>query len=173
MLNKNPVFLARHFQYRVEAFFVEMLCKGKVLGDMSYYAIRLEFQFRGSPHIHSFIWVLNPPVLSMTTLETYKIFVDSTVQAYLPDENEDKKLHDLVKKYQTHRHSKSCRKYKNKECRYYYGRFFTKETIIALPLSNDLSVEHRSVTMASRHDILSKVKCYIDEYLDPSKANYV
>ena len=132
----------------------------------------MEFQFRGSPHIHSFLWILDPPVLSSETLDIYKKFVDSTIQAYLPDEHQDKELYDLVKKYQTHRHSKSCRKYKNKPCRYYYGRFFTKETIIAIPLANNLSLEEKSFAITNRNNILSKVKCYIDEFLDPSKPNY-
>ena len=33
-------------------------------GKVTYYAIRIEFQERGSPHVHSFIWILNPPKLS-------------------------------------------------------------------------------------------------------------
>ena len=31
------------------------------LGKTQYYAIQVEFQVRGSPHIHSFIWILNAP----------------------------------------------------------------------------------------------------------------
>ena len=48
--NKNPVLVARYFQYRVEMFF-----KIIALGKTQYYAIRVEFQVRGSPHIHSLI----------------------------------------------------------------------------------------------------------------------
>lgn len=33
LLNKNPVFMSRNFQFRVEAFFLELLIKGKILGD--------------------------------------------------------------------------------------------------------------------------------------------
>ena len=52
LLNSNPVLLARHFQYRVELFFKEIIVNGP-LGKVEYYAIRVEFQVRGSPHIHS------------------------------------------------------------------------------------------------------------------------
>ena len=62
-LNKNPVSVARHFQYRVEIFFKLIVLNGP-LGKTSYYAIRVEFQIRGSPHIHSFIWILNAPKLT-------------------------------------------------------------------------------------------------------------
>ena len=59
-LNKNPVLVARHFQYKIEIFFKVIVLDGP-LGKTSYYAIRVEFQVRGSPHIHSFIWMLNAP----------------------------------------------------------------------------------------------------------------
>ena len=52
-LNKNPVLVARHFQYRVEIFLKVIVLNGP-LGKTSYYAIHVEFQVRGSPHIHLF-----------------------------------------------------------------------------------------------------------------------
>ena len=63
-LNKNPVLVARHFQYRVEMFFKIIVLDGP-LGKTQYYAIRVEFQVRGSPNIHSFIWILNTPKLTL------------------------------------------------------------------------------------------------------------
>ena len=63
ILNMNPVFMAKHFQYRVEVFFKEIVINGS-LGKLSYYAIRVEFQFRGSPHIHSFLWIIGAPRLT-------------------------------------------------------------------------------------------------------------
>ena len=55
ILNEIPVFAARHFQYRVDIFFTEILMGSNHLGKIKYYAVRVEFQFRGSPHIHSFL----------------------------------------------------------------------------------------------------------------------
>ena len=69
-LNKNPVLVARHFQYRVEIFFKVIVLHGP-LGKTSYYAIRVEFQVRVSLHIHSFIWILNAPKLSKETKDEY------------------------------------------------------------------------------------------------------
>ena len=60
MLNKNPVLVARHFQYKVEVFFKEITL-GDPLGKTKYYAMRIEFQERGSPYVHSFIWIFNVP----------------------------------------------------------------------------------------------------------------
>ena len=59
---------------------------------MTYYAIRVEFQVRGSPHIHSFLWVLNAPVLTEKTVAEYTRFVDSVVKVYVPDINENPEL---------------------------------------------------------------------------------
>ena len=64
-LNKNPVLVARHFEYRVEMFFKDIALDGP-LGKTQYYAIRVEFQVRRSPHIHSFICILNAPKLNLT-----------------------------------------------------------------------------------------------------------
>ena len=70
-LNKNPVLVARHFQYRVEIFFKTIVLDGP-LGKTQYYVIRVEFQVRGSPHIHSCIWILNAPKLTKVTLVNIK-----------------------------------------------------------------------------------------------------
>ena len=48
LLNSNPVLLARHFQYRVEVFYKEIVINGP-LGKVKFHVIRIEFQFRGSP----------------------------------------------------------------------------------------------------------------------------
>ena len=60
MLNNNPVIIAKHFQYKVEVFFKEIILDGS-LGKTKYHAIRTGFQERGSLHVHSFIWVFIAP----------------------------------------------------------------------------------------------------------------
>lgn len=172
LMNDNPVFIERHFQYRVALFFVEILVGCNLLGQLAYYALRVEYQLRGSPHIHCFLWILNLPSLCVDNIGDYISFVDSAIQAFLPDVSIDKELHDLVEKYQTHKHSKSCKKYKDKSCRYNYDRYFTARTIIAIPLSTNLNTEERSFHLSKRGNILSKVKIFIDENLDPRKSSH-
>ena len=170
ILNKNPVLLARHFQYRVELFFKTILIDGPV-GKTVYYAIRVEFQLRGSPHIHSFLWVLNAPTLKEDNIPQYIEFVDGIVKAVMPNRNEDPELFDLVKTFQIHSHSRSCQKRKNKKCRYSFGRFFTPKTIIAKPLSNSLDTEERDEIMKEKATVLNRVSEYINTNLDPRKNN--
>ena len=96
-------------------------------GDTKYYAIRVKFQVHGSPHVHCFLWVANAPVLTSNIKEEYVAFVDQIVHAFLPDRNENPELQNLVKLYQLHRHSRTCRKYKNESCRFKFGKFFSKK----------------------------------------------
>ncbi len=64
MLNTNPVVVAKHFQHRVEVFFSEVLLSNiNPIGKISYYALRIEFQMRGSPHLHALIWTSDCPNL--------------------------------------------------------------------------------------------------------------
>ena len=78
------VLLAKHFQYRVEVFFKQIVIDGP-LGQDNYYAIRVEFELRGSSHIHSFIWVINAPTLSMETKDEYILFVDKIIKASISE----------------------------------------------------------------------------------------
>ena len=69
ILNMSPVIVAKNFQCRVEVFLKEII--DEPLGKIKYCIIRVEFQFRGSPHIHSFLWVIIAPVLTKETKDEY------------------------------------------------------------------------------------------------------
>lgn len=58
ILNSYPILVAPHFQDRVELFLKEIVLDVP-LEKTKYDAIRVEFQSRRSPSIHSFAWVLN------------------------------------------------------------------------------------------------------------------
>ena len=60
LLNNNPLLVPRNFQNKVEVFFNKIILDGP-LTKAKYFAIRMEFQERGSPHVHSFIWIFNAP----------------------------------------------------------------------------------------------------------------
>ena len=120
LLNNNPVLAARHFQYKVEVFFKDIILDGP-LGQTKYYAIRFEFQERGSPHVHSFIWILHPP--SIQDEAAYINFIEKTINDQLSDPQNDPEIFGLIKIYQVHAHSTTCWKYNKNECRFSYGLF--------------------------------------------------
>ncbi len=130
MLNTNPVVVAKHFQHRVETFFSEVLLSNcNPIGKITYYALRIEFQMRGSPHLHALIWTSDCPKLTSETKDDYIKYINKYVQANLSDEHRRPKLHQLVKMYQKHNHSKTCRKYKNVSCRFNFGQFLPNKLL--------------------------------------------
>ena len=171
LLNSNPVLVARHFQYRVEVFFKEIVINGP-LGPCKSFVIRIEFQVRGSPHVHSFLWIVNAPSLTKNTKNEYIQWVDNIISAYLPNHVEEPKLFELVKTYQLHRHSRTCRKYKNQICRFNFGRFFCNETIVAEPLPELMCHEEKVEIFKWRNELLKKVKLHINTELNPAKKNF-
>ena len=173
LLNLNPVIVAKHFQHRVETFFKDvLLSNAKPIGKIVYYALRIEFQMRGSPHLHSLIWTSDCPELKDGSEETYIRYIDEHVQGSLPNRENDCEFHDLVNMYQKHTHSKSCKKYRNIPCRFNFGQFFTNETIVSKPLADDMPDEQKVLVLKRRNEILCCVKEKINEKLDPSKPDY-
>ena len=57
-LKQNPVTAARHFHYRLQTFFQTFLrSHAQPIGELVDYAIRIEFQARGSTHAHTILWI--------------------------------------------------------------------------------------------------------------------
>lgn len=99
--------------------------------------------------------------MSENTLDEYVDVVDLVIKASIPSKTEDAELHDLVEKYQIHKHSRSCRKYKNSDCRYGFGHYFNDKTIIAKPLPEHISTETKSSILSKRNTCLTKVKMFL------------
>ena len=141
-LNFDQVQLSHQLQYRVEVFFQTVVLNGP-LGRVKYYAEREEFQDRESPHIQSFIWILIATALTKDNIKKYANFIDGIIKANIPDINKNEELYNLVTKYQVHSHSKSCRKYKNNNCRYNFGEFLSNRAIVAVPLPDRMSDDEK------------------------------
>ena len=62
----------------------------------------------------------------MENIDKYIVSVDAIISTDLSDPVYDAVLYELVKTYQVHHHSKSCKKYKDGKCRFHFGRFFTE-----------------------------------------------
>ena len=62
-LRSNPVTAARHFHYHLNTFFQKFLNScANPLGKLTDYAIKIEFQARGSPHAHTLLWIEGAPL---------------------------------------------------------------------------------------------------------------
>ena len=82
LLNNNAVLVARHFQYKVEVYFKEIILDDLLL-ETKYCAIPIEFQERVSSHVHLFIWILNAS--NIDNEATYIEFIEKTTNAQLPN----------------------------------------------------------------------------------------
>ena len=154
-LKRNPVTAARHFQYRLNAIFQDFLkSTAKPLGEIVDYAIRIEFQARGSPHAHCVIWVKDAPKHLESADSEICAFIDKYNSCKLPAE--DGKLRELVLLLQKHKHSSYCKR--NKTCRFNFPKPPSPKTLITKfdPENTDTDVDH-SLT------VLKKVQKLIAE----------
>lgn len=132
LIKSDPVTCARYFEYRVQKFLSTiMMGPCKPLGDIKDYFYRVEFQQRGSPHIHMVSWVYNAPDIANDTHDAIQQFIDQ----HLTCAN-DPEIPDLVN-YQTHRHSRTCRKKGKSICRFNYPIPPMLETKILVPLDKN------------------------------------
>ena len=95
ILNNNPAIVGSHFQYRVDFFFKVIVIDGP-LAKSRCYTIRVEFEVSNSPHIHSFIWIIGAPKLSMENIDEYIEWVDAIISTDLPDPDNDAARYELV-----------------------------------------------------------------------------
>ena len=134
-------------------------------------AFCIGFEERGSPRVHSFIWIFKAANIENET--AYIEFDEKTISAQFPDHLNNPELFELVKTYQIHAHSRTCWKYSKNECSFSYGQYFTEKTIIAKPLDFEFSNDKKQEILTWRNTLLRQVKSYIDKNLNPEKVNVI
>jgi hypothetical protein len=108
LIQSDPVTCARHFDYQFNTFLKTFLTSSIAsIGKIKDRFYRVEYQQRGSPHIHMMIWLENAPVFGVDKDNDVISFIDQIVTCEKPNDNPE--LLDLVNR-QTHRHSHTCRK---------------------------------------------------------------
>jgi hypothetical protein len=163
-LRRNPVTAARHFQYRLNAFFNDFLkSNANPLGEMEDYVIRVEFQARGSPHAHNVIWIKNAPKFGHDSDEEVCKFIDNYVSCAIPEK--DCKLKELVLSLQQHKHSSYCKR--GRSCRFHFPQPPSVETLIAQPITDDDDINSISNVLNKVHKQLvdGNVDVTIEELL--------
>ena len=152
-LKRNPVTAARHFQYRLNALFQGFLkSTAKPLGEIADYAIRIEFQARGSPHAHCIIWVKDAPKHIESPNSEVCDFIDQYVSCALPAD--DCKLRELVCLLQQHKHSSYCKR--NKTCRFSFPKPPSPKTLITKFDPENTDVEHSKTVLKKVQKLLTE-----------------
>ncbi|KAL9956638.1 hypothetical protein ACROYT_G038144 [Oculina patagonica] len=133
LIKSDPVTCARNFEHMVQLFLRDIIkSQLKPIGEVVDFFYRVEFQQRGSPHIHSLFWVKNAPQYGENANNDIVKFVDSYVACKV-DSNE---LGDLVN-LQRHRHSRTCKKQGHKICRFNFPLPPMPRTMILEPLYDE------------------------------------
>ena len=79
LVQKDPVTCSRYFDHRVQEFLNTILRSDyEPIGKLRDVFYRVEFQQRGSPHIHMLVWTENAPTLEKNSEEEIVQFVDHT-----------------------------------------------------------------------------------------------
>ena len=104
------------------------------LGKISDWFYSVEYQQRGSSHIHMFIWLEDAPEFGNDSDAKVTSFIDKIITCQKPIDNLE--LLNLVKE-QVHRHSHTCRKNTKSECRFNYPQPPMRQTQILLRLDSN------------------------------------
>jgi hypothetical protein len=152
LIQSDPVTCARYFDYQFNTFLKDILRRELApLGKIKDWFYRVEYQQRGSPHIHMLIWLENAPVFGVDKDEDVIAFIDQIITCGKPEN--DSNLLELVNR-QTHRHSHTCRKKSKTVCRFNYPQPRMSSTQILYPLDDDTS----QTLIRSRKDLWKDIK---------------
>ena len=136
LISSDPVTCARHFDFCVKHFFNSFLkhpCSPFGEKDFWY---RIEFQHRGSPHMHCLLWIADVPQYGVSdTIEVIQ-YIDNIITCQRSWD--DEALDSLVER-QLHRHTRSCKKQQRKTtvCRFGFPKYPMPQTEILEPLLCD------------------------------------
>ena len=133
LIQSDPVTCARHFDFQVQQFIFKFLLSDCTpLGKIEDWCYRVEFQQRGSPHIHMLLWIEGAPKFGQDSDEVVCTFVDKIISCLKPDGGSV--LDELVGR-QVHNHSFTCKKKFQKQCRFNFPQPPMRNTQILYPLS--------------------------------------
>ncbi len=111
-----------------------LLSPAQPIGEVEDYFYRVEFQARGSPHIHLLVWIKDAPEFEQDSDGDVCDFIDRNITCQLPDSSADPELHRIITEVQLHsrNHSKSCKK-GNVMCRFGFPKLPVSSTTITRP----------------------------------------
>ena len=111
---EDSLMAAIHFERRFDALMKYVInSQEHPIGKVHDFIYKVEFEFRGSCHYlvtAYFFWIENiPQDISCDTRDVLVQYINSVIKTDIPDES-DVELYQLVKRLQTHSHSKYLKK---------------------------------------------------------------
>ena len=164
LVQKDPVTCSRYFDHRVQEFLNTVLKSScEPIGKLLDYFYRVEFQQRGSPHIHMLVWIENAPTLESNSEGEIVHFVDK----YLTCNTDNEKTANLVG-LQSHKHSKTCRKKGKPICRFGFPLPPLPRTMLLYPLEEDVDKYKKKNTdlLKAMNEYKDNVDMTFEEFLE-------
>ena len=154
LIKKDPVTCARHFDHQVKKLVNNVLQNSQnPVGKVVDFFYKVEFQMRGSPHIHMLAWTEGAPILDETKESKVEVtrFVDEHIIC-----SRDDSIEHLVS-LQQHTHSRTCQKRNKKECRFGFPMPPMPETSILEPLEPETNEDDKKVYKKNWEKIKKKL----------------
>ena len=136
LIQSDPATCARHFDRQVQLLFKFLKDDVEPFGSLVDYFYRVEFQQRGSPHIHCLFWIKDSPKID-NDVEDVIEFIDKYISCSKPTVESNEEMSVLVAN-QMHRHSHTCREGRKFQCRFGFPKPPMANTVILEPLPADM-----------------------------------
>ncbi len=147
-----------------------------VLGKVTHYFWRREFQQRGTEHYHCLIFIEDDPIQDGSNQDEVADYIDKHISCHFPDESDvvNAELRIVIARCQQHNCTGSCTRFRNLKsgkvistCRYHFRRPASEETKMS---SAALSVKVRFGSPGSKKLYMLKrtfQEKYINDYNIP------
>ena len=162
LIRQDPVTCVRYFEHRLKCLW-EILSapcgpfQGYELEDKY---VRVEFQVRGSPHIHALLWLKNAPKYDKDkpeSIERCTEFIDKLISVNSKPTEFSEELICL----QRHKHSHTCKKHVNGciKCRFGIPYFPMRKMMILEPFNDDenLTKKEREEISKNRRNVIHEL----------------
>lgn len=186
LIRSDPVTCAQYFHHRIHQIFKTWTSSFEgpfgtfIIKNMFY---RIEFQHRGSPHVHLILWLEDAPSFNEEDFHGF-LAIEKFVDQFITTSSSDPDMQDLIK-LQYHKCTVTCKKTLRGKisCRFGAPFFPFDKTRVLLPLKENeisdedkvkyakLSAEIKDLlsgdlnTIGTFETMLESLKCSIDDYI--------
>ena len=97
---------------KIHDLFATVIMKGHVLGTVSHYFVKKEYQARGALHYHMVLWIEGAPTIGKDAPAVVLKWIQERISCRIHDEATSPELHQLLTRYQMHKCSSYCKRTK-------------------------------------------------------------
>ncbi|XP_065370889.1 uncharacterized protein LOC135963037 [Calliphora vicina] len=160
LIRLDPITSSRYFDQRIRHLFKHFKSAAGIFGEhkvVKFYW-RIEFQQRGSPHVHGIYWMDNAPIFNINDETTFPAVVNF-IDTYISTDSTIMEVSNYVS-YQKHNHNRTCQREirGQKICRFHIPYPPLPNTEILLPLPDDIdnnNLENHKKNYEKIHNILN------------------